>query len=114
MHLYYDPISKMFTLDDDGDVKFLGPITQAMLTLRHEYEIPVEHAREAVLQAFFNGGDGISVDNIIVESPPKLYHELEDEDFDVLSEEEVIESLEEDELPEDPMGNEPKDEAPSL
>jgi hypothetical protein len=105
----------MFTLleEEDGEVVFLGPITQAMLMLRSKYEIPPEHAREAVLQAFFNSGDGISIDNIIKESPPPLYHELEDEDFEVLSEEDVMEALDDDELPEDPT-EDLEDKAPSI
>jgi len=61
MYLYYDRVSKMFTLDagDDG-VIFLGPMTQSMVMLRH-YNLTESQAREAVLQAVFNMGAAVDL-----------------------------------------------------
>jgi hypothetical protein len=64
MFLYYDRLSQMFTLDmgDDGYV-FLGPIYQAMVDLKHR-GFTDSQAREAVLQAIFNMGDAVHLNNI--------------------------------------------------
>ena len=64
MHLYYDRVSKMFTLDTEEDVEFLGPITNALVVLRHKFELTPSQAREATLQAFFNGGDAVCLDDV--------------------------------------------------
>jgi hypothetical protein len=60
--LYYDRVSKMFTLDqgDDG-VTFLGPMTHAIVTLRSQHGFTDSQAREAVLQAVFNMGDSVDM-----------------------------------------------------
>ena len=66
MFLYYDRVSKMFTLnlgDEDG-VTFLGPITNALVTLKSKYKLSDSQAREAVLQAFFNMGDSVDISTI--------------------------------------------------
>ena len=64
MYLYYDRVSKMFTLDagDDG-VVFLGPITNAMVMLR-SYGLTDSQAREAALQAVFNMGAAVDLATI--------------------------------------------------
>lgn len=64
MYLYYDRVSKMFTLDagDDG-VVFLGPITNALVMLR-SYGLTDSQAREAVLQAFMNMGAAVDLATI--------------------------------------------------
>ena len=64
MQLYYDRVSKMYTLDTGEDVEFLGPITQAMLKLKSIADCTMSQAREAVLRAFFNGGDAVSLENV--------------------------------------------------
>lgn len=67
MQLYYDRVSKMFTLhteDEDEPVVFLGPITNALVNLKHSYDLTDSQAREAVLQAVFNMGDSVDLDNI--------------------------------------------------
>jgi len=64
MYLYYDRVSKMFTLDaGDTGVVFLGPITHALVLLR-SYGLTDSQAREAALQAVFNMG--AAVDLVIV------------------------------------------------
>lgn len=62
MDLYYDRVSKQFTLDagDDG-VTFLGPITNAVVLLRSSYGLTESQAREAVLQAVFNMGAAVDL-----------------------------------------------------
>lgn len=64
MYLYYDRVSKMFTLDanDDG-VVFLGPITHALVMLR-SYGLTDSQAREATLQAVFNMGAAVDLATI--------------------------------------------------
>jgi len=64
MQLYYDNISKMFTLDTPDDVIFLGPIDYTMLKLKHDYDLTISQAREAVLRAIFNNGDAVSLQNV--------------------------------------------------
>lgn len=61
MYLYYDRISKMYSLDagDDG-VVFLGPITQTLLSLK-SYGLTDSQAREATLQAMFNMGTAVDL-----------------------------------------------------
>lgn len=63
MFLYYDRVSKMFTLDlgDDEGVIFLGPITNALVNLKRTYGLTDSQAREAVLQAVFNMGDSVDI-----------------------------------------------------
>lgn len=67
MQLYYDRISKMFTLcnqeDEESEVTFLGPITNALVNLKAK-GFTDSQAREAVLQAVFNMGDAVNLDNI--------------------------------------------------
>jgi hypothetical protein len=64
MHLYYDRVSKMFTLDaGDEGVMFLGPITNALVML-HSYGLTESQAREAVLQAVFNMGAAVDLATI--------------------------------------------------
>jgi len=63
MFLYYDRVSKMFTLDKGDDVTFLGPITNALVNLKSE-GLSDSQAREAVLQAVFNMGDAVNIDDI--------------------------------------------------
>jgi hypothetical protein len=65
MHLYYDRVSKQFTLDagDDG-VVFLGPITNALVMLRSSYGLSDSQAREATLQAVFNMGAAVDLRTI--------------------------------------------------
>lgn len=63
MFLYYDRISKMFSLQAEDEVIFLGPITHAQLKLK-EYGCTASQAREAVLRAVFNMGDGVDLDNV--------------------------------------------------
>ena len=62
MYLYYDRVSKQFTLDagDDG-VVFLGPITNALVLLRSSYGLTDSQAREATLQAVFNMGAAVDI-----------------------------------------------------
>jgi len=69
MFLYYDRVSKMFTLnccdgEDEKGVTFLGPITNALVMLKNTYKLSDSQAREAVLQAFFNGGDSVDISTI--------------------------------------------------
>lgn len=67
MHLYYDRVSKMFTLDtgdEESPVVFLGPITNALVNLRKKFKLTDSQAREAVLQAVFNMGDSVDLDTI--------------------------------------------------
>jgi hypothetical protein len=68
MYLYYDRISKMFTLDtceEEDQVVFLGPITNALVNLKSDkYGFTYSQAREAVLQAVFNMGDAVHLDVI--------------------------------------------------
>jgi len=65
MNLYYDRVSKMYSLDvGDGSVEFLGPITNAMLLLKAKYNLTDSQAREAVLQAVFNMGDAVNLTTI--------------------------------------------------
>lgn len=63
MYLYYDRISKMFSLQAEDEVIFLGPITHAQLKLK-EYGCTASQAREAVLRAVFNMGDAVDLDNV--------------------------------------------------
>lgn len=65
MFLYYDRVSKVFTLDrvDEGAV-FLGPITNALVMLKRQYGLTDSQAREAVLQAVFNMGDSVNIDTV--------------------------------------------------
>jgi len=65
MFLYYDRVSKMFTLDrGDEGVVFLGPITNTMVNLKRQYGLTDSQAREAVLQAVFNMGDSVNIDTV--------------------------------------------------
>ena len=64
MFLYYDRVAKMFTLDLEEDVVFLGPFTQALLDLKKNYDLTEPQARAAVLQAYSSAGDGVSLDLI--------------------------------------------------
>jgi len=61
MHLYYDRISKSFTLETSEEVEFLGPITHAQAKLR-ERGFTCSQAREATLQAVFNMGSPVNLD----------------------------------------------------
>lgn len=63
MYLYYDRLSKMFSLQAEDEVIFLGPITHAQLKLK-EYGCTTSQAREAVLRAMFNMGDAVDLDNV--------------------------------------------------
>lgn len=64
MYLYYDRVSRMFTLDDGEDgVIFLGPITNALVHLR-KLGLTDSQAREATLQAVFNMGDSVDITTI--------------------------------------------------
>lgn len=63
MQLFYDRISKMFSLQTSTGVEFLGPITHAQLLLQEHGYTP-HQAREAVLRAFFNLGDSVDMNNI--------------------------------------------------
>jgi hypothetical protein len=60
--LYYDPISKMFSLLDNKENKttFLGPLTHALLKLE-EYGLNELQAREAILRAFHGHGDPVEL-----------------------------------------------------
>lgn len=65
MNLYYDRVSKMYSLDcEDGSVEFLGPATHAMVVLKSKYDLTDSQAREAVLQAVFNMGDAVNISTI--------------------------------------------------
>lgn len=61
MYLYYDRVSKMYTLDmgDDG-VTFLGPIKHAVVMLQ-SYGFTESQAREAALEAFMNMGAAVDL-----------------------------------------------------
>ena len=63
MFLYYDRISKMFSLQAEDEVVFLGPIVHAQLKLK-EYGCTASQAREATLRAIFNMGDAVDLDNV--------------------------------------------------
>ena len=63
MYLFYDRLSKMFSLQTEEEVLFLGPITHAQLKLK-EYGCTASQAREAVLRAVFNMGDAVELDNV--------------------------------------------------
>jgi len=54
----------MFTLETDEGVEFLGPMTHALVTLRKNHGFTPSQAREGILQAFFNGGDGVHMDQL--------------------------------------------------
>jgi hypothetical protein len=60
MYLYYDRVSKMFTLDTGDDVVFLGPMTHTLVNLR-SYGLTDSQAREAALQAVFNMGAAVDL-----------------------------------------------------
>ena len=64
MQLYYDRLSKMYSLDTGEDVEFLGPITHAMIRLKDLASITMSQAREAVLRAFFNMGEAVCLENV--------------------------------------------------
>ena len=66
MFLYYDRVSKVFTLDkgENESPEFLGPITNALLFLRRKYGLTESQAREATLQAVFNMGDAVNLETI--------------------------------------------------
>ena len=64
MQLYYDRVSGMYTLDTGEEIEFLGPMTYAMLKLKELASLTASQAREAILQAFFNTGEAVSLDNI--------------------------------------------------
>jgi hypothetical protein len=61
MYLYYDRISKTFTLETEESVEFLGPMTHALVKLR-EKGLTCSQAREAALQAVFNMGAPVNLD----------------------------------------------------
>jgi hypothetical protein len=73
MYLYYDRVSKMFSLHVPGQgVVFLGPISNAQLHLRENLKLTPSQAREAVLMAVFNMGDAVDlgvIKKIAKESP---------------------------------------------
>jgi hypothetical protein len=54
----------MFTLDTGEEVQFLGPLTQAMLKLKEVATCTMSQAREAILRAFFNGGEAVPLDQV--------------------------------------------------
>jgi hypothetical protein len=64
MYLYYDRVSKIYSLDTGEDAVFLGPITHALLVLQREYNLTQSQANEAVLRAFGNGGAPVDIDNV--------------------------------------------------
>jgi len=64
MNLYYDRISKMFTLEVDDGADFLGPMTHALVKLRKDYDLTPSQAREALLRAVFNNGDAVPVEDV--------------------------------------------------
>jgi hypothetical protein len=63
MYLSYDRINKVFTLETEDEVEFLGPITHAQAKLRN-YGFSASQAREAVLQAIFNMGAQVDLDAV--------------------------------------------------
>lgn len=63
MYLYYDRIHKVFTLETEEEVEFLGPDTHALVKLRHK-GLTNSQAREAMLQAIFNMGCPVDLDAI--------------------------------------------------
>ncbi len=63
MYLSYDRISKMFTLETEETVEFLGPITHTQAKLR-QYGFSAAQAREAVLQAIFNTGAQVDLEHV--------------------------------------------------
>ena len=77
MRLYYDRVSKMFTLDlgDNEGVAFLGPITNTLVSLK-KYGLTDSQAREATLQAVFNMGDSVDLEIIkkIATEKSQYYH----------------------------------------
>lgn len=64
MELFFDRLSETYTLDNGKEVIFLGPMTYTMQKLIKEYGLTDMDAREAVLEAFFNPGYAINLDNI--------------------------------------------------
>ena len=64
MNLYYDRISKMFTLETEDEVIFLGPLTHTLVLLRKKYELSADEAREGTLRAIFNAGFPVDIDNV--------------------------------------------------
>jgi pyruvate carboxylase len=76
MYLYYDRVSKMFTLDlGEEGVEFLGPMTNALVTLKNKFFLTDSQAREAALQAVFNMGDSVDISTIkkIASTESKFY-----------------------------------------
>lgn len=64
MTLYYDTISKFFSLQDhNGHVEFLGPTKHSMLVLQ-EAGLTEGQAREAVLRAIFNRGAATDLEHV--------------------------------------------------
>lgn len=63
MKLYYDRLSRMFSLDMVDSVAFLGGMTHALLKLK-EFGLTDSQAREATLQAVFNMGDAVDLEII--------------------------------------------------
>ena len=64
MYLYYDTISKVYSLKTDEGVKFLGPFVHTMLVLREEHGLTESQAREAATQAMFNRGQAVHIEDI--------------------------------------------------
>jgi len=72
MELFYDRVSKMFTLVAREEVIFLGPITHSVQKLK-QYGFTCNQAREAVLQAVFNGGAPVNMHTIERIAGSKFY-----------------------------------------
>ena len=64
MQLYYDPISKMYSLvTEDNTVEFLGPAVHALLKLQDkDHMLDEETAREALVNATLKNGQAVDID----------------------------------------------------
>jgi hypothetical protein len=72
MYLSYDRIVKMFTLETEDGVEFLGAPTHAQAKLR-EYGLSASQAREAVLSAIFNAGAQVDLEHVRKIAANSLY-----------------------------------------
>ena len=62
MYLYYDRMAKMYTLETDDDVEFLGPMAQTMLILKKKYDMTFDQARGAAVTAYSNAGAPVDIE----------------------------------------------------
>ncbi|MFA5132585.1 MAG: hypothetical protein WC444_04685 [Candidatus Paceibacterota bacterium] len=67
MKLYYDVISKMYSLETEQGPEFLGPFAHTLLKLK-QAGLTEDQSREAVLKAMFGYGRAICLDAVIADN----------------------------------------------